>query len=81
MRLTYSNAQPADVFVEDRYGPSERRRRELAREQVWWRRHLRWIARWPRPLRVIIVLFELAAVYTLFVVGLTLGVAVRALIF
>jgi hypothetical protein len=69
-----------EEFVEDRYGPAERLRRQAARENVWWRRHLRWIAKWPVPPRIVIVLFEVTLAYTLLIFGLTLGVALRAIL-
>ncbi len=64
-------------FVEDRYSYAEQRRREGRRARSWWRKHVAWIKSHRWPARVVIIIAEVGAVYTLFVFGLLLGLALR----
>jgi hypothetical protein len=52
----------------------------MRRRRVWWRRHLSWIAGFPWPARVVIVLGELAIRYLASGFGIRLGLALSCLI-
>jgi len=64
-------------WAEDRYSYAEQRRREARHARSPWRRHAAWIKSHRWPVRVVIIIAEVGAVYTLFVFGMVLGLVVR----
>jgi hypothetical protein len=70
-------ARDPNVFVADRYGPTERRTIELRKRNRWWRKHWAWLMGWPLLARLCLILLEVAAVYMAATFGMFAGLFIR----